>query len=293
MGPWAVVLGGWLWLAQTADSPVDRAALLLRRGQTQEALSLLETHLRAHPRDARAWSLNARGSFILGKIPQAAQAAQQVVQLRPQDPDAADLWGSMLFCQGRVREALREFDRAVALDPPRRARHWQRGIACYYLGRWNEGARQFKLYTQVDAADVENALWHFICVARARGLRQAQKQMLSLGGRDPRVPLMELYRLYGSKATVQEVLGHMKQYLARANLASQQRTRCRFYGHLYLGIYYEVHGKFPLAREHLQKAVGCAREHCPRYMWHVAQVHLWWLQGKLAGIPAPTKGAAP
>ncbi len=278
--------------AQTTD--VRKQALeLLQSGKPQAALPLLDRHLKAHPEDEAARRLRIQVHLSLARPEAAEPDARYLAQKHPRDADYADLLGSVLFHQGKVKDALKQFDRAIALDPRRRPGHWQRGIACYYVGQYEQGAKQFELYLQVDAADVENAVWHYLCVARSSGHRAARKRLFPLG-RDPRVPLQEVYHLFAGRGTPQQVLARVEEKTDRQGrpLSAQARLLRRFYAHLYLGLYYEVHGQIPQAKKHLDQAIQCPL--APHYMWYVARVHRMWLEGKLgAQATAPVAAAPP
>ena len=47
----------------------------------------------------------------------------------------------------------------------------------------------------MDTNDVENAVWHFLCVAREDGVEKARAAMLKIG-KDRRVPMMQVYELF-------------------------------------------------------------------------------------------------
>ncbi len=73
------------------------------------------------------------------------------------------------------------FDRVVALQPEVAPQLWQRGIALYYAGRFDAGRLQFESHRTVNPADVENAAWHFLCVAKAESAAAAKDRMLPVG----------------------------------------------------------------------------------------------------------------
>ena len=276
-----------------STNPLHQAFQALRRREPQRALEALDEYLKNHPADPLAHSLRVRAHLALGQPEKALADARTVVGLRVRDADAADQLGAVLFHLGRVRDALEQFDRAISLDPARKPRHWQRGIACYYLGRWDEGARQFRAYTTVDAADVENALWHYLCVARADGHSRARQQLFPLG-RDPRVPMTELYHLFAGKGTIDQVKARLGKRPSPEAGPGERRAwvRRKFYGHLYLGLFHEVHGRKHQAVTHLRQVLRCPLKDSPQYMWYVARVHLWWLEGRLKqAVPWP--GGAP
>ena len=71
------------------------------------------------------------------------------------------------FERGRFAESAAGFDRLVKIAPESAPQLWQRGIALYYAGLFKDCRAQFELHRTVNPDDVENAFWHFLCVARA------------------------------------------------------------------------------------------------------------------------------
>ncbi|MGI9428140.1 MAG: hypothetical protein ACR2NM_05750, partial [Bythopirellula sp.] len=119
-------------------------------------------------------------------------------------------------------------------------------------------------HQRVNPHDVENAAWHFICLARVKNVEAAQKKLLDIDTtRDSRVPMREVYRFYAGQGTATEVL-------AAAEQANTERAR--MYAHLYLGLYYEVTKQPKQARDHLRKSAAARLEN--NYMHNVAKVHL-------------------
>src|SRR5579885_1436778 len=96
--------------------------------------------------------------------------------------DAAELVsrGMRKFRNNDVAGSLADFDRAARLDPQFAPQLWQRGIADYYVGKFREGRRQFELHQTVNPHDVENAAWHFLCVARLEGVAEARTALLKI-----------------------------------------------------------------------------------------------------------------
>ena len=168
---------------------------------------------------------------------------------------------------GHIAEALADFDAAIKLEPRRGPGHWQRGIACYYAGQFDAGAKQFEAYQTVDAADVENVTWRYLCMAKADGLDKARAELLPVGP-DRRIPMHEVYELFAGRATPDDVLA-----AARAGNPTDSELRTRlFYAHLYLGLWYEAGGDAKQSLAHIrQAAVDYA---LPGYMHAVARVHL-------------------
>src|SRR5262249_46676217 len=123
----------------------------------------------------------------------------------PQDPDYYNRRGIEDFAAARIKEAIADFDRAIELEPGLAPWHWQRGIALYFANRFDDCRRQFELHRTVNPEDVENSVWHFLCVARIKGVNEARKAYLPVH-EDDRVPMMELDALYRGQSTPQKVI---------------------------------------------------------------------------------------
>src|SRR5688572_30587041 len=82
------------------------------------------------------------------------------------------------FLAGRLKESLVGFDRVVALAPQAAPQLWQRGIALYYAGRYQDCRAQFESHRTVNPNDVENPAWHFMCVAKADSPAKARTALL-------------------------------------------------------------------------------------------------------------------
>ena len=98
------------------------------------------------------------------------------------------------FSAGRVEEAADECDQVARARPGAAPQLWQRGIALYYAGRYQDCRRQFESHLTVNPSDVENSAWHFLCVARAESPEAARRARLPVGP-DPRRPMREIYEM--------------------------------------------------------------------------------------------------
>ncbi len=193
--------------------------------------------------------------------PQAAVTPAQVQ--RPQEIfDKA----VMDFEQGRVVQAAAEFDTLVKLVPGSAPELWQRGIALYYAGRYKDCREQFESHRTVNPADVENAAWHFLCVARQQSPEQARKALLPVGP-DSRVPMTQIYDLFRGAKKPDDVLA-----------AAGTQPQAQFYAELYVGLYYEATGNKRLAQQHIEAAAADRFASAGGYMHTVARVHLGILQ---------------
>lgn len=170
------------------------------------------------------------------------------------------------FEQGQVVEAAQEFDKVADLAPEEAPHLWQRGIALYYAGRYEDCRTQFESHRIVNPNDVENAVWHFLCVARVESPAAAREALLPVGP-DRRVPMRQVYQMFdGSVAPVQVL-----------NAAGESRSG-KFFAHLYLGLYFESQGQDQKALKHIKLAAASRYARAGGYMHMVATVHLKLLE---------------
>jgi lipoprotein NlpI len=166
------------------------------------------------------------------------------------------------FEQGRFAASTAAFDELAKLLPEQAPHLWQRGIALYYAGRYTDCRRQFESHRTVNPDDVENAAWHFLCVAREQTPDKARAQLLPVGP-DPRAPMREVYQMFRGSAAADDVLK-----------AAGTRPAGQFYAHLYIGLYSEAVGRTDLALKHIKEAASDRYANAGGYMHMVAGVHL-------------------
>jgi lipoprotein NlpI len=237
----------------------------LERRDAEKALELAGKAVAADPKDARARLLRGTVHEALFKHAEAIADFDKCLQLDPTCAEAFNRRGSEQFKLGRVAESLADFDRFLKLRPEDAPGHWKRGISLYYLGRYDDGRKQFEGYEKVDTNDVENAVWHFLCVARKDSVAKARASILKIG-KDKRVPMTQVYELYRGALKPADVLA-----AAEAGDAAGPPQQRLFYAHLYLGLYYDATGDRKLALEHMTQAAGKYR--ISHYMGDVARVH--------------------
>lgn len=166
------------------------------------------------------------------------------------------------FEQGRFAQSAATFDELAKAIPDQAPELWQRGIALYYAGRYADCRRQFESHRTVNPADVENAAWHFLCVAREQNPDAARKALLPVGP-DGRVPMREVYQMFRGALTAADVLK-----------AAGDRPSAQFYAHLYIALYSEALGQQALALTHIKEAAADRYASAGGYMHMVAVVHL-------------------
>jgi lipoprotein NlpI len=164
------------------------------------------------------------------------------------------------FLAGRVKESIVGFDRVVALAPDSAPQLWQRGIALYYVGRYQDCRAQFESHRTVNPNDVENPAWHFMCVAKAESPAKARAALLPVGP-DQRSPMREIYQMFRGTMTPEAILA-----------AAGKDSSAQFFAELYVGLYYDAVGD-RRAVEHLRTAAAARFAPAGGYMHTVATLH--------------------
>lgn len=182
--------------------------------------------------------------------------------------------GSLRFRTGKIEPSIEDFDKCIALMPDSKPYLWQRGISLFYAGKYDLGKEQFEVHRSVNPNDVENAFWHFLCAAKLKGAQEASQDIL-LSGFDQREPLMQIQKMIAGKLEPSEVVETMKS----------GSKSVLFYGHLYLGLYFDAKNDRTKAKEHLAK---CVELKYPGYMNDVAKIHL-----KMLDEPAKPESKIP
>jgi lipoprotein NlpI len=248
----------------TGKDALEEASNLFRAAKKAEAYAVVEKLITAEPTNAKAFFI--QGSFYMqdrqpGK---AVDSLNKAIALNPKPAAVYQTRGEANFQLGRFKDSLHDFTKVVEIEPEKAPYHWQRGISCYYAKQYEEGRKQFELHRTVNANDVENAVWHYLCVSKISGVQKAKSLLIPMAG-DPRIPMKEIYELYGGRGKPEDVMK-----AAKDGPPSPQLNEQIFYADLYLGLWHEAQGNGKEARIHILKAAGEAPDD---YMGTVARVH--------------------
>jgi lipoprotein NlpI len=162
-----------------------------------------------------------------------------------------DQWmetGVDAFFAARIEDSAIAFDKVIEAVPQAKPQLWQRGLTLYYAKRYQDGREQFETHQTANSNDVENAAWHFLCVARLEGADAARKALIPIEG-DTRVPMKQVHALFAGTGSVEAVLT-----AAGEGDDSPRRRNHLCYAHLYLGLYFEALGDDTKAKDHILKA---------------------------------------
>ena len=152
-----------------ANEPLAAAAQALARGNRDKALGLADKAVQADPKNVECYMYRAAVYDALRQFDKAVSDYAAAIDLPPQSANAYQHRGEDHFRLGHFKESVADFDKVVELDPGQEPYHWQRGISLYHAGAFERGAKQFELHKTVNPEDVENAVWHYMCVARTSG----------------------------------------------------------------------------------------------------------------------------
>lgn len=191
----------------------------------------------------------------------ALQQINEFLKDNPESSKAYQMRGEENFRLGNFKASVADFTRAIEANPDSEPYHWQRGISFFYAGQFKEGIDQFEKHRKVNGNDVENSVWHYLCLARAKGHEEAKKQFIPTEG-DDRVPMMEVHGLFAGTLKPKDVL---------AAAQKENSIRANFYAHLYLGLYYHILDKPKDEKKHIRLAA--TDYSMPGYMGDVARVH--------------------
>lgn len=264
----------------------DRAVAAWKARNFTNAVTLASEAISADKKDPRLWNFRAQMRAILGDYSGAVSDFTEALRMAP---DSATLYQERAMARfklGQIPESVTDFDRANELDPGSAPQNWQRGLALYFARRYADGKLQFELHKTVNPRDVENAVWHFACVARAENLEAAKQQIIDVTG-DSRVPMAEVQELFAGTGDINEVLEAAREAPGDA----AEKRSAEFYANLYLGLYYDLHGKTDDAVQSLKTAVSLAPP--GDYMGHVARLHLQSLTSPPSPAPATPPPASP
>ncbi|MBW4643843.1 MAG: hypothetical protein KME23_12785 [Goleter apudmare HA4340-LM2] len=198
--------------------------------------------------------------FSANTLENQLQRWHETICNQPQNPNAYIHRGMVYFQLAKIHESIQDFDTAQKLDPRLTPYLWQRGLSYYYAGKFAEGAQQFEIDLTVNAQDVEETVWRYLCIARLRGVTEARNSLLTVKN-DPRRIMRCVYDLYAGNCSPDDVLV----------VGQSEGEKGKFYSHLYVGLYYEAENNLDLAQEYIVKAADQYK--IDDYMWYLARVH--------------------
>jgi lipoprotein NlpI len=258
-------------MAEEADNITSKLENIMKEfdaGKTKEAFKKMDIILDQHPRNPSALILRARMYDKVDSFQKAVEDYTALLKIMPETFNVYHWRGVCYFNLGKFKKSVEDFDQYIRKNPKREAGHWQRGISHYYAKMYSEGRKQFEVHQTVNSQDVENSVWHFLCVTRDESIGAARKELIEIQA-DTRIPMMKVHELFRDVATVEDVLKKAEQ--GSGKISEEKLRMQRFYAHLYIGLYYESHQKMELAKKHIHLAA--TKYSVSGYMGNVARVH--------------------
>ncbi len=201
---------------------------------------------------------------------EAIKTVTKMMELAEDDQGGYRVRGELNYMAGNMAEAVTDFDKVIELNPGLKPGLWQRGLALYYLERYEDGIEQFEVHQTVNGQDVENAVWHFACRAKSSSLEEAREQLIPIQN-DTRVPMRQIHQLYAGTMKPEEVIA-----AAEAGSPDQRKlAQNKYYAYLYIGLYFDASGESEKAAEYMDLAAAEDHQMSKRtLMGQVANVHI-------------------
>ena len=176
---------------------------------------------------------------------------QQTMEGDPSDILVSE--GQEALLRGDFEKAAWALDTSLILTPSKGPLLWQRGLSCFYTGRYREGMEQLE---RENGTDVEGIVWHFLCKSKLRGYEEARKTgfvSFHRGDIPPPPPMLEVLLLFQSQTSPESVIeaatGKDGEIVRGYN-----DTDALAYAHFYIGLHYEAQGMMGHAAPHLLQA---------------------------------------
>jgi lipoprotein NlpI len=285
----ANLFAGAALFASSPDESRAKAMEAWKAGEFDKAIQEVTEGLGANPRNERLVHLRAQMHAMRHEDKAALADFNTLEALAPDSGMVRQERARIYFRMGRFSDAAGDFDAANRLGPQFAPYNWERGIALYFSGRYREARDQFELHQTVNTNDVENAVWHFMCVTRLEDIGAARRKFIPIAG-DERVPMRDIRRLFAGLATVDDVLKAANDAPAKEGQSPEDaRDQRAFHAHLYCGLYLELTGKPEEAKAHYAKAAALTASE--EFMAVVARIAA--LKGSVAPAPAPTESEPP
>lgn len=113
------------------------------------------------PNQALIWGNLGQAYDVAGRNDEAAQAYQQAINLKPDDPGYYNNLGNVLAKQGKIDDARAAYTKSAELDPAHAAMAWRNfGITLYNAGRLKEAVEPLKKATDVDPKNAQT--WYLL-----------------------------------------------------------------------------------------------------------------------------------
>ncbi|MGH9386831.1 MAG: tetratricopeptide repeat protein, partial [Vicinamibacterales bacterium] len=141
-----------------ADGWVNVARARLDEGRTIEAKDALDKALAIDPNLAKTHFFLGMALKNLGQYDEARSHFEQARTRYPRDRVVRNQLGRVLFLERRFKEAIAEFEAALAIDPEDLQAHYNLMLCYQGLGDREQAAREEQLYRRFKADESAQAI---------------------------------------------------------------------------------------------------------------------------------------
>jgi tetratricopeptide (TPR) repeat protein len=156
------------WMAHN-----DLGIVLVSLGRVQEATEHYEQVLQINPRNAAAHNNLGLALVSLGRVQEAIAHYEQALQIKPDYAEAHYNLGIALAQTGKIEEAVAHYEQALRIKPDHAEAHYNLGVALAQAGRVGEAIRHLEqaLRIKPDYAEAHYNLG--VALARLGRLQEA------------------------------------------------------------------------------------------------------------------------
>ena len=130
-------------LAQVENTTAEELELRLDLGQYQEAASQLDSLTQEVKAKPEIMILAARLYIATGRLPLAKESLAQYVLLKPTDEHPYLLLGLINGREGKLKDAILMFNKAISINPRSAKAYSDRGVAKGAMGNVKESIKDF------------------------------------------------------------------------------------------------------------------------------------------------------
>jgi tetratricopeptide (TPR) repeat protein len=183
------------WFPSTkSPTPLDLAFRLLKSRNLQEAVSILETLLKAAPNSPEILRNLGMALSDLRQLDRAIQLLNRATQLDEENVDAWTSLGVGLYRNGNKDKAAEAFERALALDPRNTHAHRNYGVFLADQGRLEEAEEHFRTALASDPRDAQSLFGLAVCLRKQDRVAEADEFFQKVIAVDPDCDIAELSR---------------------------------------------------------------------------------------------------
>ena len=135
---------------QDAQILYNRGTMLARTGQYEDAVGYLEQAVQTSPAHVDAWYNLALAYLKLERVHQAGDILRRLVNSFPSEETYRYSLGAMMRQTGDYKEALKEFETALELDPGYKEAQYALALTYEDLGKAKEARREWARYLEMD-----------------------------------------------------------------------------------------------------------------------------------------------